>query len=165
MAPRLIRFADTLNSRIRMKPNNMDRGITDATIIPARTFPKKTIRTRKTIIAPSIKLNTTVEILRLTKLDLFRYGWIDTPSGNIFCNFSTRLSSSRVTTLAFAPFSIMAIPPTHSPFPSFVIAPNRLGAPSRTRPTSLICTGIPFRFVITTCSISDGRVIIPSARI
>lgn len=86
------------------------------------------------------------------------------PSGNIFCTFSTRASSSFVTTLAFAPFNIMAIPPTHSPAPSIVIAPKRLGAPKRTVPMSLMWIGIPPRLVITTRSMSFMCPIIPSER-
>ena len=90
---------------------------------------------------------------------------METPSGNIFCNFSTRCSSSFVTTFAFAPFSIIAIPPTHSPFPSIVIAPKRLGAPKRTSATSSTWIGIPFRFATTIFSISLSVPIIPSERI
>ena len=39
-----------------VKPTNIANGITEATITPALTFPRKTISTRNTIIAPSIRL-------------------------------------------------------------------------------------------------------------
>ena len=164
MAPRLIRLAVTLKRRIMMNAKSIASGMTEATISPARTLPRKIISTRKTMMAPSIRLLTTVEMFRLTSSERFRYGSMLMPSGNKCCIFSTRFSSSCVTTLALAPFSIMAIPPTHSPFPSIVIAPKRLGAPKRTAPTSLMCTGIPFRLATTICSMSLMRVIIPSER-
>ena len=72
MAPRLIRLAETPNSRMRMKAKSIASGMTDATISPARTFPRKRIRTRKTMIAPSIRLRITVEMLRLTSSERFR---------------------------------------------------------------------------------------------
>ena len=165
IAPKLIRLADTPNIRIRMKPKSMASGMTEATISPALTLPRKTISTMKTMNAPSMRFFTTVEMLRFTNSVRLRYGSIVTPSGNICCTFSTRFSSSRVTTLALAPLSIMAIPPTHSPFPSIVMAPNRLGAPKRTSPISATCTGIPPLFATTICSISFISFIIPSERI
>ena len=164
IAPRLIRLAVTPKIRIRMNANSIASGMTEATISPARMLPKKMISTTNTIIAPSIRLCTTVEIFRFTNSERFRYGSMLTPSGNSFCIFSTRFSSSCVTTLALAPFNIMAIPPTHSPFPSLVIAPKRLGAPKRTMPTSLMCTGMPLRLATTICSISLVRLIMPSER-
>ena len=39
-----------------MNANSMANGMTEATISPARTLPKKTINTRNTMIAPSIRL-------------------------------------------------------------------------------------------------------------
>lgn len=72
MAPRLIRLAETLNKRIRMKAKSMASGMTDATIRPARIFPRKTINTRNTMTAPSTRLRITVEMLRLTSSDRFR---------------------------------------------------------------------------------------------
>ena len=56
MAPKLIRLADTPKMRIRMKAKSIDRGITDATISPARTLPRKMMSTKNTITAPSIRL-------------------------------------------------------------------------------------------------------------
>ena len=165
MAPRLIRLADTPNILIIMNPKSMARGITDATISPALTFPRNMISTRNTIMAPSIRFFITVDMFLFTSSERFRYGSTVTPSGSIFCTLATRFSSSPVTTLAFAPLSIIAIPPTHSPSPSFVIAPKRFGAPNLTFPISPTCTGIPPRLVITICSISFTSLIIPSERI
>ena len=39
-----------------MNANNIANGMTEATISPARTLPRKTINTRNTMIAPSIRL-------------------------------------------------------------------------------------------------------------
>ena len=154
IAPRLMRLAETPKIRIMMKPKSMARGMTEATIMPARTLPRKMMRTRKTISAPSIRLYMTVDIFRLTSSERLRYGSMLTPSGSIFCTFATRASSSLVTTLALAPLSIMAIPPTHSPSPSMVMAPKRFGEPKTTRPMSLMCTGMPPRLATTIFSIS-----------
>ena len=165
IAPRLIRLADTPKILIIIKPNSMASGMTDATMRPARIFPRKIMRTRNTMMAPSIRFFITVEMLRFTSSERLRYGSIFTPSGSIFCTLSIRPCSSLVTTLAFAPLSIMAIPPTHSPSPSLVIAPKRLGAPNLTFPMSEMCTGTPSLLVITVFSISDKSLIIPSERI
>ena len=72
MAPRLIRFADTPNTLISMKPKSIAKGITDATMTPALTFPRKTTNTMNTIIAPSTRLYITVEMLRLTNSERLR---------------------------------------------------------------------------------------------
>lgn len=72
MAPRLIRLAETPNTRMRMKAKSIASGMTDATIRPARTLPRKTISTTKTMIAPSIRLRITVDMLRFTSSERFR---------------------------------------------------------------------------------------------
>ena len=56
MAPRLRRLAETPKMRINIKPKSIANGITEATITPARMSPRKIINTRKTIIAPSMRL-------------------------------------------------------------------------------------------------------------
>ena len=72
MAPRLIRLADTPKMRIRMKPKSMARGMTEATIMLARTLPRNSISTTNTMMAPSTRLYITVEMLRLTSSERFR---------------------------------------------------------------------------------------------
>ena len=72
IAPKLIRLAVTPKQRIRMKANSIAKGMTEATITPARTLPKKSISTTKTINAPSTKLRITVETLRLTNSERFK---------------------------------------------------------------------------------------------
>ena len=72
MAPRLIRLADTPKTRIRIKPKSKASGMTEATITEALTLPRKSISTTNTMSAPSIRLRTTVDMLRLTSSDRFR---------------------------------------------------------------------------------------------
>ena len=72
IAPKLIRLAVTPKQRIRMNANSIANGMTEATIMPARTLPKKIISTTKTIKAPSTKLRITVETLRLTNSERFK---------------------------------------------------------------------------------------------
>ena len=62
----------TPKQRIRMNANSIANGMTEATIMPARTLPKKIISTTKTIKAPSTKLRITVETLRLTNSERFK---------------------------------------------------------------------------------------------
>lgn len=72
MAPKLIKLAETPKTRIKIKAKSIANGITEATIKPARTFPKKMINTIKTINAPSIKLRITVDIFRSTNSERFK---------------------------------------------------------------------------------------------
>ena len=72
MAPKLMRLADTPKMRIRINPNNMANGMTEATISPARILPKNSIKTTKTMRAPSTKFRITVEMFRLTSSERFR---------------------------------------------------------------------------------------------
>lgn len=89
---------------------------------------------------------------------------METPSGSIFWILATRSSSSRVTTLALAPLSIMAMPPTHSPLPSRVMAPKRLADPNFTVATSLMWIGMPPRLATTIWRMSSSDEIMPSER-
>lgn len=50
----------------------MASGMTEATIRPARTLPRKRISTTNTIKAPSIRLRMTVDMLRFTSSEQFR---------------------------------------------------------------------------------------------
>jgi hypothetical protein len=60
IAPKLIRFPLTPNAFIKITANSIDNGITEATIKPARRFPRNKIRTKITINAPSSKFLVTV---------------------------------------------------------------------------------------------------------
>ncbi len=55
MAPKLIKFAETLKIFIKLKVNNKARGMVEATIKPARKLPNNTTRIKMTIKLPSIK--------------------------------------------------------------------------------------------------------------
>ena len=67
IAPKLIRLALTPNTFIKPKANNIDKGMAEATINPARRFPRNKTNTNITIKAPSIRFFSTVEIARFTK--------------------------------------------------------------------------------------------------
>ena len=84
MAPKLIRLALTPNKFIKASANNKDSGIADATIKPARRFPKNNTSTNTTINAPSIKLVFTVLIARSIKLVRSKKASISTSSGKDF---------------------------------------------------------------------------------
>ena len=62
----------------------MESGITEATMSPARIFPKNNIKMKITINAPSIRFLATVLIARPTKSERLRNGSINTPIGNDF---------------------------------------------------------------------------------
>jgi hypothetical protein len=53
IAPKLMRLALTPNTFIIPNANNMDKGIAEATIKPARKFPRNKTKTKITINAPS----------------------------------------------------------------------------------------------------------------
>ena len=84
IAPKLIRFAQTLNAFINIKANNNDNGIVEATIKPPRQFPNKKIRTKITINAPSIRFVATVDVVSAISLLRSNKGSIITPSGKDF---------------------------------------------------------------------------------
>ena len=115
-APKLIRFPLTPNKFIKIKANNMESGITDATTSPARRFPKKRIKTKMTIKAPSNKLVATVLIALFTILVLSRKGSTTTPSGRDFCISLILFFTPSITFLLFSPFSIITTAPATSPW-------------------------------------------------
>ena len=82
IAPKLIRFPLTPKAFIIITANNMAKGITEATIRPARKFPKNNTNTKMTINAPSIRFFATVLIALFTNLLLSINASATTPSGN-----------------------------------------------------------------------------------
>ncbi len=64
MAPSDIRFADTPNRRMPMKPLSMESGMTAATMSDARTSRRKKKSTATTSSEPSIRLRRTVAAVR-----------------------------------------------------------------------------------------------------
>ena len=72
MAPRLIRLAETPKIRIMINAKSMAKGMTEATMSPALTLPRKMMSTTKTINAPSMRLYTTVEIFLFTSSERLR---------------------------------------------------------------------------------------------
>ena len=67
IAPKLIRFADTPKICIIAKANKRHKGITEATIKPARQFPNNKIKINTTINPPSIRFFSTVLMARPIK--------------------------------------------------------------------------------------------------
>ena len=94
---------------------NIARGITDATINPALKFPKKKIRTKSTINAPSSKFVPTVEIELFTIFVRSIKGSRITPSGSVFSICAIRSLMFLTTTLLLAPFNIITTAPETSP--------------------------------------------------
>ena len=84
IAPKLIRFADTPKTFIIAKAKSRESGMAEATINPALIFPRKTISTKITINAPSIRFVSTVLIARLIKFVLSRKASTCTSAGNDF---------------------------------------------------------------------------------
>ena len=84
IAPRLIKFPLTPKTRINETANNMESGITEATINPALKLPKNKTSTKITISAPSIKFFSTVPIALFTSSLRSRKASISTPSGKVF---------------------------------------------------------------------------------
>ena len=84
IAPKLIRFAQTSKTFININANNKDNGIVEATIKPPRQFPKRKIRTKITIKAPSIRLVETVDVVSAISLLRSNKGSMVTPSGKDF---------------------------------------------------------------------------------
>ena len=114
-APRLIRFPLTPNIFMRIMAKSMANGITDATIKPARQFPRNNTNTKITIKAPSIRLLRTVWMALLTILVRSRKGSMIMPSGKVFLMSLIRSFTSWITWLLLAPLSIITIAPATSP--------------------------------------------------
>ena len=70
IAPKLIRLADIPNQFIMETANNIAKGITEATIKPARQLPNIITKIKMTISPPSSKLVLTVPIAVDTNLSL-----------------------------------------------------------------------------------------------
>ena len=150
IAPKLIRFPDTPNSRIIPSANNIASGITEATTKPPLKLPKKRIRINMTIKAPSARFLTTVEIALSTNFFLSKNGSIVTPSGNVVLICSIFSFTLFITADEFAPFSIITIPVTTSPSALRVAAPYLTLCPNWTDAMSLINTGVPLTLDLTT---------------
>ena len=84
IAPRLIRFAHTSNTFIRINANNRERGMVDATINPPLQLPSKKTKMKITINAPSIRLVLTVPVVLAINLLRSSNGSMMTPSGSDF---------------------------------------------------------------------------------
>ncbi len=67
IAPKLIKLALTPKTFISPSANSSASGIAEATIRPARKFPRNNTRTKITIKAPSIRFFSTVLIARPTR--------------------------------------------------------------------------------------------------
>ena len=83
-APRLIKFPLTPKRFIMIIAKSIAKGITEATKIPARKFPRKRTNTKMTINAPSKRFFSTVPIALLTIFVRSRNGSMITPSGKVF---------------------------------------------------------------------------------
>ncbi|MCY1460925.1 hypothetical protein D9M71_785250 [compost metagenome] len=83
MAPRLIKFPLTPKAFIKITANNIANGITEATINPARRFPKNKIKTKITINAPSNKFLATVLMELSTSFPRSIKASATTPSGRL----------------------------------------------------------------------------------
>ena len=123
IAPRLMRLPDTPKRFIIEMAKSMDKGITEATTKPALRFPRKRIRIKITLNAPSIRLVETVLIALSTNFLRSRNGSISTPSGRVFLICSILALTALITSEELAPFSIITIPVTISPSPLRVAAP------------------------------------------
>ena len=102
---------------------SMASGITEATTSPARQLPRNSTSTNMTIRAPSAKLRATVPMALFTSLVRSRNGSTVTPSGRLFSMAVIRCFTARITSLAFAPFSMSTSPPVTSPSSLRVMAP------------------------------------------
>ena len=130
IAPRLIKFAQTPNTFIRMKAKSSDNGIVEATIKPPRQLPNKNTNTKITISAPSIKFWLTVLVVLAINVLRSKNGSIVTPLGSDFCISATRFCTASITSLELAPLSIRTIPPATSPLPSLVNDPYLTALPN-----------------------------------
>ena len=123
IAPKLIKFPLTPKAFIKITAKSMDNGITEATINPARRFPRNNISTNITINAPSNKFLVTVPIALSTNFPLSIKASATTPSGRVLLICSIFSFTLSTTALEFSPLSISTNPQTISPFPSLVEAP------------------------------------------
>ena len=121
----------------------MESGITEATISPARRFPKKKTSTKITINAPSIRFVLTVPMARFTILVRSKKVSTMMPSGRDFLIWSIRTLMASMTAEAFSPFSIRTTAPATSPLSSYVMAPYLTAEPILTSAMSRISTGMP----------------------
>ena len=60
IAPKLMRFASTLKSLIRLSAKSSENGITEATTKPDRQFPSNTTTTKITMRQPRMRFSATV---------------------------------------------------------------------------------------------------------
>ena len=164
IAPKDIRLAEIPNIFIMHNANNIDKGITEATIRPPLKFPSNTTSINITINPPSIRFLETVPIALSISSDLSIYGSIITPSGSDFLICSTRSFTACTTLYEFSPLSINAWPATTSPLPFHVTAPNLVALPYCTTATSLIKMGILLAVFTTIFSISEIDFTKPSPR-
>ncbi len=161
-----MRFPETPKAFIMITANNMDSGITEATISPARRLPRKITRMKTTISAPSNRFFSTVLMALFTIFVLSRKGSILTPSGNVFSICSILCFTSLITADELAPFNIITIAPATSPSSLKHMAPYLTALPMRTSATSFIYTGIPDAVCFTNIfPISSNPVARPSLRI
>ena len=84
IAPKLIKFALTPKTFIIPSANSMDKGIAEATIKPARRFPRNKTNTKMTISAPSTRFFSTVFMARSTRSVRSKYGSMTTSAGSDF---------------------------------------------------------------------------------
>ena len=94
---------------------SMERGITEATMNPARIFPSNKTKMKTTINAPSIRFLETVPIARPTRSERSQ----DTALFLLLQVMISEIdfirdSTFSVTSLALAPFNIITTPPTAS---------------------------------------------------
>ena len=144
----------------------MASGITDATINPALTFPKKSTRMNTTISAPSSRFFSTVLMALFTILVLSKNGSILTPSGKFFSICVMRSFTALITLEEFCPFNIITIAPATSPSSLKHIAPYLLACPILTSAISFTKTGIPVAVFFTIIfEISSRLPASPSLRI
>ena len=148
-APKLIRLPLTPNKFISIIAKSIASGITDATINPALTLPKKSTRMNITISAPSSRFFSTVLMALFTIFVLSRNGSIFTPSGKFFSICAIRSFTALITVDEFWPFSIITTAPATSPSSLKHIAPYRLACPILTSAISFTRTGIPVAVFFT----------------
>ena len=164
IAPKLIRLASIPKMYIKESAKNKHNGITEATTKPLRQLPSIKITTKRTIRNPKIRFSVTVKVVFAISSLRSNIGFMNTPSGKVFCVSATRAFTASITTLALAPFSIIIWPITFSPSPLAVIAPKRVETPNCTFAMSRTSTGVPFRLVTTISAIWSISVIKPSPR-
>ncbi len=63
MAPKLIKLASTLNRYIKLKVNNILKGMIEAITKPERQFPNNKTNTNTTIRQPMVRFSMTVKVV------------------------------------------------------------------------------------------------------